>query len=125
MNGDTPGDGKTSPFGPSNGAPMTPTNLLQNPSGPAPSRPGINFLERPSGSGPAAAAPPDFSKGGRGSAPPGQKNGKPDDINPASEIPDGGGLVPLADVPANSPRKAFIGVGSIGDSSKPFRLKGG
>ena len=124
MNGDTPGDGKTSPFGPSNGAPMPPPNFLQQPSGPAPSRPGINFLERPRGSGPQAAAPPDFSKGGRGGAPDAQKSGQAPDLNPQSEIPDGGGLVPLADVPQGSPRKAFIGVGSIGDSSKPFRLKG-
>ena len=120
MNGDTPGDGKTSPFGPSNGAPMTPTNFLQQPSGPAPSRPGINFLERPGGSGPQAAAPTDFTKGGKDA----QKSGQAPDLNPQSEITDGGGLVPLADVPQGSPRKGFIGVGSIGDSSKPFRLKG-
>lgn len=120
MNGDTSGDGKTSPFGPSNGAPMTPTDLLKTPSGQPPQRPGVNFLDRPAGSGPQAAAPPDFNKGGKD----GQKSGDAPDLNPQSEIKDGGGLVPLADVPAGSPRQPFIGVGSIGNNSKPFTLKG-
>lgn len=115
--GKTPGDGKTSPFG-TNGGPMPGNNFLTNPAGSQPGTSGNNFLENPAGGGPTAATPPDFTKGGKDP----QKQGT-DPTNPQSDVTsDGGpGLRPAADVPANSPRKGLIGVGSIGDSRKPFK----
>lgn len=115
--GKTPGDARTSPFG-KNGGPMAGNDFVKNPAGSAPGGRGVNFLEQPGGGGATAAAPTDFTKGGKGD----QKSGG-DPTNPQSEIKsDGGpGLRPDAAVPAGSPRQQFIGTGSIGDSRKPFK----
>lgn len=115
MNGNISGDGKTSPFG-KNGGPMPGNDFTKNPAGSQPGGKGANLIEKPAGAGPTAAAPPDFTKGGKDA----QKSGS-DPVNPESAIKDKGQMVPLADVPPGSPRAPFIGVGSMGNGRKPFK----
>lgn len=99
MNGNTSGDGKTSPFG-KNGGPMPGNDFTKNPAGSQPGGKGANFVEQPAGAGPTAAAPPDFTKGGKDA----QKSGSAP-VNPESAIKDKGQLVPLADVPRVPPAR--------------------
>lgn len=117
MDAKTPGDGKTSPFGKNEG-PMPGIDFIKNPAGSKPGGAGADFLTKPAGQGPTAAAPPDFTKGGKDA----QKSGS-DPTNPQSDIAanSGPGLRPDAAVPPGSPRASFIGVGSIGNTSKPFK----
>ncbi len=116
--GKTPGDGKTSPFG-TNGGPMPGVDFVKNPAGSQPGGRGTNFLTNPAGQGPTAPAPPNFAAGAGEQ----QKSGEAPDLCPESEIKDKGGpgLRPAADVPPGSPRKDLIGVGSMGESRKPFK----
>jgi len=115
-NGKTPGDGKTTPFG-TNGGPMAGNDFLKNPAGSQPGTRGNDFVTSPAGAGPSAPTPPDFTKG---SASP-QKTGPAPDLNPESEVKGKDGLLPDATVPQGSPRAPLIGVGSIGDTRKPFK----
>jgi hypothetical protein len=111
----TSGDGKISPFG-KNGGPMPCNDFVKNPAGSAPGGRGTNFLTNPGGQGPTAPTPADMTQGGMEAQKPGEAP-----VNPESAIKDKGLLVPLADVPPGSPRAALIGVGSMGNTSKPFK----
>lgn len=107
--GKTMGDGRTSPFGDGGGT-MAGNDFVKNPAGGNPGGRGNDFLTRPEGEGPTGATPTDFAKGGKGP----QKSGEAEDLNPESEIRDGGELVPLIDRPD-------AGTGSIGNAHKPFK----
>lgn len=113
--GKTPGNGTTSPFA-TNGGPMPGNDFIKNPAGSSPGGRGVDFVRNPGGVGPTAATPPDFTKGGKDP----QRSGS-DPTNPASEVKDKGLLVPLADVAPGSPRGNLVGVGSMGDTRKPFK----
>lgn len=118
MNANQPGDGKSSPFGQNNG-PMPGIDFIKNPNGSAPMNAGVDFNVTPAGRAPTAPKPTDFMAGSTDQ----QKKGEAPDLDPASEIKDHGGpgFRPAADVPAGSPRQSSIGVGSIGDTRKPFK----
>ena len=94
---------------------MAGNDFVKNPAGSAAGGPGANFITNPSGKGPTGEPPRNFLKGGAGD----QKVGANTDLNPESEISQGGKLVPLADAPAS--RAGLVGVGSIGNASKPFK----
>lgn len=117
MDPKTPRDGTTSPF--NSMTPTTGTNFLIDPAGASGARSGVNFLDQPAGAGPSAGKP-SLAEAGP------QKTGT-DDPNPQSEVKQdsGPGFRPDATVPGNSPRRDQIGVGSVGDSRKPFKLSGG
>jgi hypothetical protein len=117
----TPGDGKTNPFGGPGAGTMAGNDFNKNPGGSGAGGKGIDLLTKPNGSGPSGAKPRDFTKSDNTT----QKSGEAADLNPGSEIRQDGSLVPLADVPSGSPRAPMIGVGSIGNSKKPFKVSGG
>jgi hypothetical protein len=99
-NGNTPGDGKTSPFTQGGGQ-----------------VPGNNFITNPRGSNTGAGS----RRFDNQQAPPQKPREATADIDEATAAP--GGRVPLADA-QDAPGKD-IGVGSIGNSAKPFTLGGG
>lgn len=94
---------------------MAGNDFIKNPAGSVSGGAGSNFVTNPSGKGPTGEKPRDFLKGGAGD----QKMGANVDLNPASEISDGGKLIPLADAPPS--RAGMVGVGSMGNASKPFK----
>jgi len=104
MNGNTPGDGKTSPFG------------APNQGGGNGNMAGNDFGKNPGGTRAPGATPTDFTK--LGSRP--QASGT-DPTNTSDSAK--GGPIPVDGMtpPANRPG----GVGTVGSSAKPFRLSGG
>lgn len=96
---------------------MAGVDFVKNPSGSAAGGTGVDFVANPGGRGPAGPKPPDFAMQNRQ-----QKTGEDPDLDKSS-IPAGeGGKILQADPRGGSSRD--VGVGSIGDSRKPFKLNG-
>lgn len=124
MSGDgkTSGNGKTSPFGNGDGKDrgtnMAGIDFVKNPAGNPSGRAGVDFIANPGGSGPSGQRPPDFAAQGDRT----QKRGEDPDLDKSSIPAGNGGKVLQADPNTGGARD--IGVGSIGDNRKPFKLNG-
>jgi hypothetical protein len=100
--GDKSGDGRVSPFGGGNGGKGIGGNMSGN-----------NFITNPGGTPSGPRTLPDMVNNSRP-----QPKAKPD-INTQDAAP--GGVLPAAAPPNTRPG----GVGTVGNSAKPFRLGGG
>jgi hypothetical protein len=108
MAGNNPGDGRTNPFGDGAGK-GTGGNVAGN-----------DFTKNPRGSNTGTGRPRDFQGTGER-----QKMATPEgqDVNPADRAPGPSTAAEAAD--AGSASGYDVGVGTVGNAAKPFRLGGG